>query len=63
MLIDKNSEGYSDKTASTAVRKADTEQEKFEEFLSIVFILAKRYGYSFGERLVVKDKRTGRVWR
>lgn len=62
-MTDKNQEGYSDKTAGKAIRKADHEQEKFEEFLSVVFILAKRYGYSFDERLVVRDKRTGRVWR
>lgn len=59
----KNAEGYSDPTAYHAVRNMDRDEARFYKFLDAIFLLCELSGFHIEERLVVKDKRTGRIWR
>lgn len=59
----KNGSGYSDPTAYKAICKSDKDQERFDKFLRTVFAMAELAGFHIEERLVVTDKRTGRIWR
>lgn len=59
----KNGSGCSDPTAYKAIMSADKDQERFEKFLQLIFMLADLCGFHIDERIVVSDKKTGRVWR
>ena len=58
-----NGSGVKDPTASKAINKVDKEQERFHAFLNLLFTLCELSGYHIEERIVVKDLKTGRVWR
>lgn len=59
----KNKSGYNDPTAYKAITNVDREQERFEKFLKTIFNIAELSGFHIDERIVVSDKKTGRVWR
>lgn len=61
--LKKNASGYADPTAYKAIIRADKDQERFEKFLTTIFTIAELSGFHIDERIVVSDKRTGRVWR
>lgn len=61
--LKKNASGYVDPTAYKAIIRADKDQERFEKFLMTIFTIAELSGFHIDERIVVSDKRTGRVWR
>lgn len=58
-----NGSGVKDPTASKAITKVDKEQERFHAFLNLLFSLCELSGYHIEERIIVKDLKTGRVWR
>ena len=61
-----NTSGCMDLTAYEAIKNVDREieaNERFEKFLQTVFVVADLAGLHVEERLVVKDKKTGQVWR
>lgn len=61
-----NASGCMDMTAYEAIRNIERETEadaRFEKFLHTVFNIADLAGLHIEERLVVKDKKTGKVWR
>lgn len=45
----KNSEGYSD--------------PRFHKLLDAIFTICELSGFHIEERIIVKDKKTGRIWR
>ena len=62
----RNASGCMDLTAYEAIRNIERETEadaRFEKFLQTVFNIADLSGLHIEERLVVKDKKTGKVWR
>ena len=58
----KNSSGYSDMTPYKALENIDSEK-RFKTLLALIFRLCERYGFHLEERIVLKDKKTGKVWR
>lgn len=67
-----NSEGYHDPTACEAIRKVDASRKqkrkskdllRFEQLLSVLFNVCELSGYHLECRIVVRDKKTGRIWR
>ena len=60
--IRKNGEGYSDPTAYQ-VLKREQEEERFKRLMATIFYICENAGFHIEERLVIKDKRTGRIWR
>lgn len=67
ILCLKNHEGYADPTAYEAIKKAEKEElyesDRFYNFLDAIFYIAELADFQFEGRLVVKDKKTGRIWR
>lgn len=60
--IRKNGEGYSDPTAYQ-VLKREQEEERFKRLMATIFYICENAGFHIEERLVIRDKRTGRIWR
>lgn len=58
-----NGSGYSDPTAYQAITNIEAEQSRFDRFLKTIFMICELAGYHIEERIVVKDLKTGRIWR
>ena len=64
--LKKNGEGYSDPTAYKAIKNVDDNNAsytRFRKLLDIIFALCEFAGFHLEERIVVKDKKTGKIWR
>lgn len=69
--IRKNGSGYVDPTAHKAIKNAMREERKreadpeqrFNDFLTAIFAICDLSDFHIEERIVVKDKRTGKIWR
>lgn len=63
----KNSEGYSDSTAYYAIKNAErdtsADDERFHKLLDSIFNICELSGFHIEGRIVIKDKKTGKVWR
>lgn len=65
----RNAEGYLDLTAYEALKNiekskhADDEYVRFQTLLHTIFRLCKIAGFQIEGRIVLRDKRSGRVWR
>lgn len=59
----KNGSGYSDETAYEAIKNMSDEEVKFHKLLDMIFNLCELSGFHLEERIVLKDKKTGRIWR
>lgn len=60
----KNIEGYFDLTAYQALKNIEKEEdEKFHKLLHTIFYLCELAGFEIEGRIVLIDKRNGRVWR
>jgi len=59
----RNAEGYLDPTVYEALRNIDREEERFHELLHTLFYLCRLADFEIEGRIVLIDKKTGRVWR
>lgn len=63
----KNAEGYNDPTAYEAIRNvergADADDERFHKLLDTIFSICELSGFHIEERIIIKDKKTGKIWR
>lgn len=62
----RNASGYMDMTAYKAIDKVDREIEaeaRYKKLLSTIFYICDLAGFHIEERLVIKDKKTGKIWR
>ena len=59
----KNSEGYFDPTAYEAIKIAEKEEERFHKLLHTIFSICEIAEFDLVERIVLIDKKTGRIWR
>jgi hypothetical protein len=59
----RNSSGYVDPTAYAAIKNIDAESERFQKLLTAIFTICDLAGFHLEERIVVRDKRTGKIWR
>lgn len=60
----KNAEGYSDPTAYEALRNIEIkEDERFHKLLYAIFDICELAGFEIEGRIVLIDKKSGRVWR
>lgn len=58
-----NEEGYPDLTAYEAIKRADEDYARFRKLLDTIFSVCELAGYHVEERMVIKDLKTGKVWR
>lgn len=69
--VKKNGSGYSDPTAYEAIKHVDpkghkhdeSEGDRFHKLLETIFKICELSDFHVEDRIVVKDKRTGKVWR
>lgn len=65
--LKKNGSGCSDPTAYKAIKNAekvrDEDAERFRDLLDTIFTICDLSDFHIEGRIVVKDKRTGKVWR
>lgn len=61
----KNAEGYNDPTAGIAITyvEKDREAERHRKLIGCLLRVCEMAGFRVEERIVVKDLRTGKVWR
>lgn len=59
----RNDSGYSDPTAYEATKNIQEEDERFHKLLYSIRNICDLAGYDLGERIVLVDRRNGRVWR
>ena len=59
----KNSEGYDDPTACKAIEHADREYNRYRKVIGCILRICELSGYAVEGRVVLKDKRTGKIWR
>jgi hypothetical protein len=59
----KNAEEYSDPTAYEAIKNIDKEDERFHKLLHTIFYICNVAGFEIEGRIVLVDKKTGRIWR
>lgn len=60
-----NSEGYTDPTAYGAIKNADASLDdgRFYKVLDVIFRICEISGFHLEERIVLKDLKTGKIWR
>lgn len=61
--IKRNGSGYYDPTAYEVLKKEDEEEARFHKLLYTIFDICELAGFRIEGRIVLEDKRTGRVWR
>lgn len=59
----KNAEGYPDPTAAAALKNCTDEYARFQKLLHTIFNICALSGFQLEGRIVLVDKRSGRVWR
>lgn len=59
----RNASGCYDPTAYIAIKNADAELERFHKVLDTIFSICELSNFSIEGRIVLRDNRTGRVWR
>ena len=58
-----NAEGYPDPTAHQAIQNTATDEERFHALLHTIFYLCDIAGFTMSGRIVLIDRKTGKVWR
>jgi len=59
----KNSEGYPDPTAYEAIRQADALQQEVNRLIGVLKYIIDKSGFELLNRIEIRDKRTGGVFR
>ena len=65
----RNAEGYLDLTAYAALKNIersthrDKDYDRFHKLLHTIFYLCKAFDFQVEGRIVLRDKRTGRIWK
>ena len=61
----KNTEGYPDMTPHKAVKNMDHQKEinRVHKLVHTVFYICNLAGFDVVERIVLKDRKTGKVWK
>ena len=68
--LKRNAEGYPDPTAYHAMKNMDKDievserdSERFRKLLAAIFAICDAAGFHIEGRVVVRDNRTGKIWR
>lgn len=59
----KNKEGYPNPTAGRAMKAADRPPEDLVRAIRLMKFAADCLGYEVEERIVLRNKETGRIWK
>ena len=62
-----NASGYYDGTAYEAIRRADQEiardRKRVYKLIGLIYDLCDKNGFYLEGRVVLRDKKTGKIWR
>lgn len=58
-----NGSGCPDPTAEAAIRHYDAEKKRLDDLIQHIHYVARLAGFTVEGRIVLKDKRSGKVWR
>ena len=58
-----NGEGYSDPTAYAAIKNLHKDEKRVSDLIHIIKELCDMQGFSVEERIVLRDNKTGKIWR
>lgn len=61
-----NASGCKDLTAYEAIRNVEAERKaeaRYKRLLATIFYICDLAGFHIEEKIILKDKRTGKVWR
>ena len=58
-----NGDGYSDPTAYSAIKNIRKDEERVSDLIHTIKSICELAGFHVEERIVIKDKRTGKIWR
>ena len=61
--LKRNGEGYPDPTAYAAIKNIEHETKRVNSLLKTIFSVCKMAGFKIEGRIVLKDEKTGRIWR
>lgn len=61
--LKRNASGYIDQTAYEAIKKVDEEDERHKRVLQMIFYICEFAGFRVKGRVVLEDKKSGRIWR
>ena len=61
----KNAEGYPDTTPHKAIKNMDNQKEynRVHKLVHTIFYICNLAGFDVVERIVLKDRKTGKVWK
>lgn len=59
----KNASGYVDPTAYEAVKNIDADAARFQKLLTAIFAMCELAGFHIEERIMIRDLKTGKVYR
>lgn len=65
-MCQRNNEHYMDSTAYQAMKNIEAEKkatERYKKLLGCIFRICELAGFHVEERIVLKDLRTGKIWR
>lgn len=61
-----NASGCKDLTAYQALRNVEADEKaeaRYKKLLATIFSICELAGFHVKDRIVLKDKRTGKIWR
>ena len=61
--LKRNASGYIDPTAYEAITNIESENERFKKLLNSIFNICDLADFEIIGRIVLVDKRSGKVWR
>ena len=61
--LKRNASGCLDMTAYEAIKHIEEETERFNKVLHILKSICDIAGFSIENRIILKDNRTGKIWR
>ena len=61
--MDRNNEGYHDPTPYYILKKEQLDEERFKRLMATIFYICENAGFHIEERIVIKDNRTGKIYR
>lgn len=61
--LKKNLSGYSDPTAYEAIKNVEVECGRFNKLLHTIFYICELAGFEIEGRIVLRDKKTGHIWK
>ena len=62
-LTRKNHEGYDDPTAYEAIKHLEAEYERHRKLIGCILRICELSGFKVEEHIVLRDLRTGKIWR